>query len=106
MLETPEEVAKESPAMVTPAAYTKPQYPWGLCITLNESSLDKLDLENMPEPGELIHGQFMAKVVACRQSATDEKSSRSIELQIVALALEDEDEEGSTTKKMYDHEDY
>jgi hypothetical protein len=102
MLETPkqEQTGYAAPAM--PMVDNKPRYPYGLCICLNEESMEKLGIDELPEVGTMIHGMFMAKVTSVRANATEENTSKGMDLQITHLALEDEDAEYSYKEKLYD----
>jgi hypothetical protein len=67
------------------------EYPYGLCIRLTEKELEKLDLCDDVQTGDFLHGAFMAKVTSV-SSHDHEKMGKgiNIELQIVAMAIEDE----------------
>jgi hypothetical protein len=68
-----------------------PVYPYGLCISLTHDDLEKLDLDDNPEVGDLIHVVAMAKVTSVSKRDTqDGKCDCRIELQITHLGLEDE----------------
>jgi hypothetical protein len=84
----------ESPSKDSPA------YPYGLNIELNEDSLKKLKLDDLPEAGEEMY--IHAKVSVVRSSITDTKEGgkqRSVSLQITDLCLGEEKDE--TAEKMY-----
>lgn len=68
-------------------------YPWGLEIRLDATALDKLGIKELPDAGAecVIHG--VAKVVRTEQSATEDRKSRSLTLQITKLAISHEDED-------------
>lgn len=78
------------------------RYPYGLCISLDNESLEKLGLDCECEVGDLLHGQFMAEVTSVSKhdrtgQATPE---HRIELQIKFLSvLEDENEEFGEEKE-------
>lgn len=72
-----------------------PLYPYGLCLSLDEDVLAKLDLDQNCEVGDLIHLFAMAKVTSVSMRDTQEGKSCRIELQITHLGLEDEDEENT-----------
>lgn len=98
LAKTPKEVNEDvqsSPAMVSDVA----AYPYGLCISLDQETLDKLDLEDSPNVGDMIHMHCLASVTSVSKRevvdpATGEKSCDCrIELQITGIALENESEE-------------
>ena len=72
---------------------TTSKYPYGLCISLDDDQLTKLDMEK-PSAGDMIHIFGMAKVTSVSEREdTDGKSCCRVELQITHLGLENEDEE-------------
>ena len=89
---------KREPDKTAPDAVTVPWQPEpspaGLCICLSDEELKKLDLDDKPEVGDVIHLFALARVT--HASSTErfgsEKESR-VELQITHLALESEDAE-------------
>lgn len=73
----------------------KPDYPYGLRITLTDKELAKLDLDHTDaEVGGTIHGFFMARITSVSENEVNggEKCCR-IELQIENLGIESEDAE-------------
>lgn len=86
----------------------QPDYPYGLCISLDQDTLEKLNMEDEDVCiGDMIHLHAMAKVTSV--SRTDNETfgpQCRIELQITNIApLEDEsdedDEEESVLSKLY-----
>ena len=81
---------------ITPIAMPdRPDYPYGLRITLTDKELDKLGLDHSAaEVGGTIHGFFMARITSVSENevTAGEKCCR-IELQIEDLGIESEDEE-------------
>ena len=67
-------------------------YPYGLCLSLTEKELAKLDLEQ-PQVGDMIHLFAMAKVTAVSQNETTDGTCCRVELQITHLGAEGEDDE-------------
>jgi hypothetical protein len=68
-------------------------YPYGLCISLTEKDLEKLGLDDDVRSGDFLHGAFMAKVTSISHHNRNGKDSCCIELQIVAMGIEDESTE-------------
>ncbi len=85
---TPKE-RKEEAAEMTPGKYKGPEYPYGLSITLNEETLAKLGIEELPRVGDEMRVEAMAKVtsVSMRSDKSDE-DERCVGLQITELACE------------------
>lgn len=94
MARTPAEKKEVAAEMVAaPSAAGVPDYPWGLSISLCTDELEKLDLDDMPEVGDMIHLFAMAKVTAISSRDTDAGPEKRLELQITHLGVEDEDTE-------------
>jgi hypothetical protein len=68
-------------------------YPHGLSISLTEKELERLDLCEEVEVGDFLHGAFMAKVTSISSHSHEGGKGMRIELQIVAMAIEDESSE-------------
>lgn len=79
----------EGPASLAAGDY--PEYPWGMCLELDDSSLTKLGMTELPEVGE--NYMLIAKVsvtsVSSNETANGGKSRR-VSLQVTDLALEAE----------------
>ena len=67
----------------------KPEYPCGLRITLCDPELEKLDIDEMPDIGDVIDIRAFAEVTSVSAGA----GGRRVELQIKHIACEDESEE-------------
>lgn len=83
-----------------------PTYPYGLCISLCEEEMEKLDLDDDVEPGDTIHLFCMAKVTSVSKRADEDKNCCRVELQITEIACENEGTEDApteneVTKKLY-----
>lgn len=83
-----------------------PEYPWGLSISLGNDELEKLgvDLDDEVCVGDMVHINAMAKVTSHSLNENEDGPKRRVELQIVFMALEDEDEEvkkPTKTSKFY-----
>lgn len=93
---TPEESAE----MVSPAPPTKPKgprYPYGLCISLDNESMEKLglDKEELPDIGDMIHFMAMATVTSVSSSKVEGGDDCCrVELQITNMSFNDENREG------------
>jgi hypothetical protein len=106
MAKTPDDVKKEI-GNFFPAPPTNPAvaaYPYGLSISFDEDTLEKLDIDELPSVGEMIHLQAMAKVTSVSQNEREETDGTKklccrVELQITHLATEDEDREGDEARR-------
>ena len=98
LAKTPEEVKEEikemaMPAMASPSAPKVPQYPYGLCISFDDDTLEKLKLSgDLPAAGEMIHFMATAKVTNANESeriGEDGKAKKCcrVELQITEIGL-------------------
>lgn len=79
----------------------QPIYPYGLCITLNEETIEKLGLKDLPKVGS--KGTIQAKVTVTMTRATEGQahSSMGIDLQITDLGLELKGGEKSAVDTFY-----
>lgn len=109
---TPEEVRDEISAG-KPASLPKPTvptYPWGLCVSLDEDTLEKLGLDgDLPDVGDLIQFTALARVTSASQNErtteTGEKEvCQRIELQITAMDVggtQEEQDPSARRKRFY-----
>jgi hypothetical protein len=104
MAKTPAEIKEDMPqAIAAPKASNGPKvpvYPYGLCISLTEEELAKMNMgdEPLPEVGDMIHLMAMAKVTSVSENErVDDAGNKTkccrVELQITHLATENENEE-------------
>lgn len=84
----------------------EPEYPYGLCLTLNEEQIAKLGMY-LPAVGETVMVEAKASVRAVSMNDTVEGGkSRRVELQITDMELGKGDgEEPSAAKVLYEMED-
>lgn len=79
-----------------------PRYPWGLSVTLDNDTLDKLGL-TLPTVGKTL--TLIARVAVTSVSSTTESPdggpNRSVSLQITDLCVEDEDAAADAAKALY-----
>lgn len=82
-----------------------PDYPWGLSINLDQDSMRKLGMTEMPKLGEIMHLEAVAKITSLSENSSEgSDDSRNVTLQIMLLGTAGE----STTKdqtaaKVYDN---
>lgn len=80
--------AKERSPSVESSADNAPEYPWGLSVNLDESSLAKLGIEALPAVGTKM--VLMAEVVVkgtSEYNQQDGDKSRNVDLQITQMDL-------------------
>jgi hypothetical protein len=75
-----------------PMMQDTPVYPYGLSICLCNDELEKLGLDASCEVGDMITMECLAKVTSVSKNDTTEGTKTRVELQIVAIATEDEEE--------------
>jgi hypothetical protein len=75
--------------MPGPSLLSKPDHPLGLCITLTKRELEKLDLEEPSEVGDMIHLVCMGRVKSINKTG----DSCRIELQLTDMSIENESTE-------------
>lgn len=84
MENTPEE-AKE---MVSSSPGDAPKYPWGLALSLNDESLTKLGIDNLPGVGTEVMIVAKASVTSVSQRQTENEGSKScLDLQITEMQV-------------------
>lgn len=100
--EPPEPIEAASEGLSAPAM---PIYPYGLAISLTQDELEKLDVDYSEwGVGDLFHLHAMAKITSISESeSTDGKRCR-VEMQIIALAGEDEDSENQAYEDAEENE--
>ena len=77
----------------------KPDFPYGLRISLTEKEIEKLGIDHSEAfVGGMVHGFFMARVTSVSSEKRDDKECCRIELQIEDLGLESEDEENAESE--------
>lgn len=95
MAKAPEDVKKEVGELypAAPAMSTTSAYPYGLCISLEDDTIDKLGLGGeMPGVGEMMQFLAMAKVTSVSQNEREQmdgskKMCTRIELQITDMGV-------------------
>jgi hypothetical protein len=96
--------AEETKEYTQPEPSDAPKYPWGLCITLDDGSLEKLGVEELPEAGAEVTIVAKATVSSVRQYQTQgSENERSMELQITDMQIGGlkTDLAEQTAKKLY-----
>lgn len=73
------------------------KYPYGLSVSLENESLEKLGLKNLPKAGTIMTLTAQVKVRSVEDRDSEEGSRRSMSLQITSMSLE-----GGTAKDAVD----
>jgi hypothetical protein len=93
---TKAEMKEETAEYAIPSGKPDP-YPWGLCLRLEKSELDKLGLTMLPQVGSEVHFMAVAMVTNVTQSAgmaRDEESTVGLQIRMMqVLEIETPDEE-------------
>lgn len=77
-----------------------PDYPYGLCLSLDAAGLAKLGVEGLPDIGEEMTIYAVCKVTRVSASASEnDKGYQNIDLQITDMALLPDDETGDDDEK-------
>lgn len=66
----------------------QPQYPYGLRLSLDDASLNKLDVSQLPRVGEKMMIEAVVEVVSVSAHESKEGPRRTLDLQITELCLE------------------
>lgn len=85
------EESKEIGSM--PDGSNMPDYPWGLTLDLDDSTLKKLGVNELPDVGDEYHLIAVAKVTRLSSSADEKESENRMTLQICYMQMVHEDEE-------------
>ena len=73
--------------------YEAPDYPPGLSICLTQDELEKLDLEDDCEVGDMIHMHCIARVTSVSKNEINGEQKCRVELQIIAIACDEEEDD-------------
>jgi hypothetical protein len=66
----------------------EPEYPWGLCLNLEEQQLVALGIKTLPKVGATITIQAKGNVTSVSENETQDGTRRSVSIQITDLALD------------------
>lgn len=101
-----EDEQKDSyPVAIGDGEANEPKYPYGLCLCLDESSLKKLGIKNLPKVGQSmsINAKVMVKSISEYESMHNGER-RSMDLQITAMEIVSSKKEVDV-KKLYDSDE-
>ncbi len=98
MAKSPEKIREDAAPIADSARPAVPQYPYGLCISLDDESLAKLGLDGeLPQAGDILEFCAAAKVTCASTTENVDpmtgqtKACKRVELQIVAIAPHEEE---------------
>lgn len=99
MAKSPEEMKESCEGMMS----QNNLYPYGLCISLGQDELEKLELVDELEVEDMVHLFCLAKVTSISKNTTEKGEQNRAELQICFMAAEEEDDENSETNAHMPH---
>lgn len=105
-MELDDEDKLDHPMPMSVGMSPKPDYPYGLRISLTDKELRKLGVD--PEEacvGGTVHLFAMAEITSVSKNDTGDGPCCCVELQIQKLGVESEDEENETVDEAEDSED-
>ncbi len=70
-----------------------PLYPYSLCISFSEKELEKLDLDDDCDPGDMVVLLCAAKVTSVSKRNTADDTCCRVEMQIEQIAVVQDDDE-------------
>lgn len=77
-----------------------PNYPYGLCISLCQDELEKLNLDDEDlQVGDMIHLHSLAKVTSVSYYDSENGSHKRVELVLAYISAEDEEKEDEEAEK-------
>jgi hypothetical protein len=82
---------KEEGTMLSPSKPKEPEYPYGLCLMLDEETMTKLGITELPEVGKKLTFTAVAAVRSVSASSYEEDGAvekhKSCELQVQAMDM-------------------
>lgn len=81
---------KES--MPTCASDEGPNYPYGLCLRLDNAVLEKLGIDSLPKVGARMKVMAEGIVTSVSSHESKNRDDRNVEIQIQQLAVENDDD--------------
>lgn len=70
-------------------ATERPMYPWGLGLNLDNDTLEKLGVDDLPKVGEVYTVVAQVSVSSVSSNESEGGKNRSVSLQITDMCLED-----------------
>lgn len=82
-------------------SYKAPSFPYGLCIELNDDSLDKLGIDKLPDVDDTMIMTARVTVSNTGANATADGESKRMSLQITEMSLGPDAKESDASDKLY-----
>lgn len=93
---------KEAKDKLEPSPSDRPKFPFGLTVHLDEDTVSKLDMKEMPKVGAKMSLIAVVNVESVSESETQgSKKNRSIQLQITDMALVKEEDPRDAVDVLY-----
>ncbi|MDG9966938.1 hypothetical protein N7638_02730 [Achromobacter mucicolens] len=67
-----------------------PKYPWGLTVSLDDATLRKLGMSELPQVGAQLRLMAVVEVCSTSQHANQDGTDKCVSLQITQMGLEGE----------------
>lgn len=97
---TKAERKKEAEPLSAPMA-ERPLYPYGTSLYLNDETLAKLGIDEMPAVGTTFMIEAVVKVTGTSEREYEGGSHRTLDLQITEMSLEEGEEEAAEEKQTF-----
>jgi len=82
-------------------ANDQPEYPYGLCLSLDDESLQKLGIDQLPDVGTVMHLVARVQVTSVSQYERTDGKNRDISLQITDMELKPDGGQASNPQNLY-----
>lgn len=82
--------AKEMDSCIGGSADGGPKYPWGLTVSLDDATLRKLGMSDLPNVGAQMRLMAVVEVCSTSQHANQDGTDKCVSLQITQMGLEGE----------------
>jgi hypothetical protein len=83
-----EQEAKEESCIASPSESDLPRYPYGLCLDLDDETLQKLGITDMPAVGSTMKLMAIVRVTRISQYENQDGKDGSLGLQITDMGLD------------------
>jgi hypothetical protein len=79
----------------------QPRYPYGTSLYLDEDSLKKLGMEEMPSVGTEFPIMALAKVTGTSERETQDGSRKTLDIQLIKMGVGGDEKPTGAAKKLY-----
>ncbi len=93
--------AKAREKYVETVAADRPEYPYGLSLSLDNDVLEKLGLSELPAAGKTVMLMAKATITSVSSHESEHGKDQSLSLQITELCLEPDVEKDGAAEKLY-----